>query len=87
MTFVFAALALLAASPPAVAQQSASQPPAAPAPAQPDDNKKVCRREQATGSLMTRQTCHTKREWTAIDADNQRATQAMDNRNRATGAP
>ncbi|MBW8745815.1 MAG: hypothetical protein JF628_16030 [Sphingomonas sp.] len=39
----------------------------------PVKEKKLCRREEATGSIMTTSVCHTKDEWTQIDAANARA--------------
>ncbi len=46
---------------------SALQTAAAPAPAAAPE-KKVCRRDVATGSIMTKRTCRTKAEWAQIDA-------------------
>ena len=34
--------------------------------------KKVCRLEEVTGSIMMHSICHSKEEWTAIDAQNAR---------------
>ncbi|HWK37081.1 hypothetical protein [Sphingomonas sp.] len=34
-------------------------------------DKKICRREVATGSVMAKVTCHTKAEWDAITARGQ----------------
>lgn len=33
--------------------------------------KKICRRELSTGSILAKSTCHTKAEWDAITAANQ----------------
>jgi len=30
--------------------------------------KKICRRERATGSIMSRRTCHTRAEWDRLEA-------------------
>src|SRR3546814_5180908 len=32
----------------------------------PDEEKIICKREVATGSIMSRRVCHTKAEWKAI---------------------
>jgi predicted secreted protein len=57
---------------PAVAQTAE---PAAPPPPK---EKKSCRREAVTGSIVSvRAVCHTKSEWAAIDADNAKNADAM----------
>ena len=33
-----------------------------------DPDKKICRRDVATGSVMTKRICHTKAEWDAMSA-------------------
>ena len=50
---------------------------AAPAPAteKPVKEKKICRQEDVTGSIMMARTCHTKEEWAQIDAENARHAQ------------
>ncbi len=45
--------------------------------------KKVCRREEATGSIMGKRVCHTKSEWAAIDVANARAMEEFNNRHRS----
>ncbi|KQM86854.1 hypothetical protein ASE70_17220 [Sphingomonas sp. Leaf22] len=58
---------------------AATQATAAPTPPKPE--KKVCRREMTTGSIMARPVCHTRTEWTQIDAQNAaNAAQALDQR-------
>ncbi|KQN78507.1 hypothetical protein [Sphingomonas sp. Leaf62] len=58
---------------------AATQTVAAPTPPKPE--KKICRREVTTGSIMARPVCHTKTEWTQIDAQNAaNAGQALDQR-------
>ena len=43
--------------------------------------KKICRREATTGSIMARPVCRTKAEWTQIDTQNAaNAGQALDQR-------
>ena len=36
----------------------------------PDPDKKLCRREQALGSFLSKSVCHTRREWATIDGQN-----------------
>ena len=43
--------------------------PAAPA-APPVKEKKICRTEVATGSIMPKRICHTDADWKSIDDDN-----------------
>jgi hypothetical protein len=38
----------------------------------PAKEKKVCRRQDVTGSIMTQHICHSKDEWAQIDAENAR---------------
>jgi hypothetical protein len=52
-----------------LAQTAAPAAPAAPA-AAPEKEKKSCRREEVTGSIMQPRICHTKEEWMAIDEAN-----------------
>ncbi|WP_242415461.1 hypothetical protein [Sphingomonas panni] len=49
---------------------TALQVPAAPQPAaeKPKPEKKICRRDAATGSIMTMRTCRTAAEWAQVDA-------------------
>jgi hypothetical protein len=35
-----------------------------------DPDAKICRIEDVTGSHFTTKTCHTRREWAAVDDDN-----------------
>lgn len=35
--------------------------------------KKVCRREDNTGSILVKKTCHSRSEWVRIDGDRRRA--------------
>ena len=51
----------------ATALQAASAQPAA-APEKPKAEKKICRRDVATGSIMAMRTCRTQTEWSQIDA-------------------
>ena len=48
---------------------------AAPASEKPVKEKKICRQEDVTGSIMMARTCHTKEEWAQIDAANSRNAQ------------
>lgn len=48
---------------------TAIQAPASPpAPEKPKAEKKICRRDAATGSIMTMRTCRTQADWSRIDA-------------------
>lgn len=72
-TMAFVAALSLAA--PAFAQTTPTTDQAAPKPVK---EKKVCRRETTTGSIIgARSTCHTRSEWAAIDAANARSTDDM----------
>lgn len=44
---------------------------------QTDPDKKICKREVATGSIMQRRTCRTKAEWDAISARGQSNTDSI----------
>lgn len=71
-TMAFVAAMIIAA--PAIAQTA----PAADSAPKPVKEKKICRRETTTGSIIgARSTCHTKSEWAAIDAANARSTDDM----------
>lgn len=61
-------LAILLPATVAMAQDQA--PPPADKPVK---EKKVCRRQEVTGSMFLKTTCHTKAEWEAIDAANRKA--------------
>ena len=54
----------------------------APAAETPVKEKKVCRREETTGSIMPTRICHTKDEWAQIDAANARAAEQFNNARR-----
>jgi predicted secreted protein len=75
LALVMAGCALVAVAP-AMAQTSPTTT-AAPAP-----EKKICRAQEVTGSIMPgRKTCHTKAEWASIDGVNEaHAAQIKDNR-------
>jgi len=64
------AFALLAAAEPAGAGAVPAQsaPAAAPVAAAPVKEKKVCRSEEVTGSIMPKRVCRTQAEWTAYNA-------------------
>lgn len=52
--------------------------PASDSTPKPVKEKKICRRETTTGSIIgARSTCHTKSEWAAIDTANARSTDDM----------
>ena len=53
-------------------------------PAAPEKEKKTCRREEVTGSIMQPRVCHTKAEWAAIDQANQRSADGFASSRRST---
>lgn len=61
---------------PAIGQEAAPVANTIPAAAE----KKVCRSEQVTGSMMPKRTCHTRADWAAIDQANATVVQNMRNR-------
>jgi hypothetical protein len=73
--------AALAVTGTAVSAQDAAQP----APAQPVKEKKICRAETSTGSIMAKRVCRTKAEWSAINEQNERHTDAFRDRPHGTG--
>lgn len=50
-----------------------------------DPNKRICRSETPTGSMMSKNVCHTRAEWTMIDEQNQTATNNAMSTHRNTG--
>lgn len=63
-----------------VAYPALAQDTPMPAP-KPVREKKICRSEIVTGSMMRQSTCHTRAEWSDIDARNQKdAEDSMSNR-------
>ncbi|THD36007.1 MAG: hypothetical protein E7773_08670 [Sphingomonas sp.] len=78
LSYVVLAAVSFAVAAPAVAGDS-------PDSAKPAKEKKICRRETVTGSIVPfKTTCHTKSEWASIDAENARAVDSMAN-NRPSG--
>ncbi|HEX4695313.1 hypothetical protein [Sphingomonas sp.] len=71
----FKMMALIAATMftvPALAATPAQDSP------QPPKDKKICRREPVTGSIVPyKSVCHTRSEWVSIDADNARTVDSM----------
>jgi len=53
---------------------------------QPVKEKKICRRELATGSVMAKVTCRTKAEWEAITARSQNDLQRTQDLERSRSA-
>jgi hypothetical protein len=48
--------------------------------AKPAKEKKICRRETVTGSIVPyKTTCHTKSEWASIDSQNAQSVDSMAN--------
>ncbi|MBT2187544.1 hypothetical protein [Sphingobium nicotianae] len=77
-------LAMLAAfsgiSSPSLSAEDQAQPA-------PKEEKKVCRREEVSGSIVPKRTCHTKAEWEAIDkAVDAYTNGAIDRRRHAQGS-
>lgn len=66
-------LAVACAIPTALLAQTATPPATAATAEKPAKEKKLCRREEMTGSIMPTRVCHTKDEWVQIDAANQKA--------------
>jgi hypothetical protein len=66
MIRILSLAAALAAAPTAVHAKAE-----APKGEKPAAEKKICKRETATGSIMARVTCRTKAEWDAITAQSQ----------------
>ncbi len=58
-------LAALLAVAPAASQAAA---PGKATADKPDAEKKICKREVATGSIMSRRICHTRAEWDQLEA-------------------
>ena len=78
-SYVVLAAVSFAVAAPAVAGDS-------PDTTKPEKEKKVCRREVVTGSIVPyKMTCHTKSEWASIDAENARGVESMANNNRPNG--
>ena len=71
----------VACAAPGVLLAQATTPAAAPAAEAPKE-KKICRREETTGSIMQQHICHTKQEWVQIDAANQKAADQFSNARR-----
>jgi len=65
-------LAIACAAPGALLAQETVPTPAATSATKAEKEKKVCRSEETTGSMMPTRVCHTKSEWTQIDAANAR---------------
>ena len=51
-----------------------------------DPNKKVCRSEVPTGSMMRKSVCHTVAEWSQIDAANAASARHIQDQSTRTGA-
>lgn len=71
-----------------LAVQVTAQPaPTAPAPAgSASSEKKVCRREDSLGTILSKRVCRTAAEWNAIDAENSRNAERFGaNRNNSQG--
>ncbi len=79
MSLKIAALLLLVAAPVSAQTAKAKTIPGA-------ADKKICRREESTGSIMPgKRTCHTLAEWRQIDEANEKANDAFRNGRPNTG--
>jgi hypothetical protein len=47
----------------------------------PDKEKKICRREDVTGSMISKSVCHTSPEWAAILKESRENAETYRNRN------
>lgn len=72
---VLVASIALASSTPAMAKEKGAEA------AQVNPDKKVCRYDGATGSMMRKRICHTSAEWKQIDDANAANAREMVNRN------
>jgi len=64
---------------------SSDKPGAIVAPAKMKPPKPICRSEDTTGSMFPTRTCHSKEEWTAIDATNAANAERMRNSRSSAG--
>lgn len=78
--------ALLAFTINIVALGQASAQATDPAPVKPIKEKKICRKEEVTGSIMGTSICHTAQQWAAIDKQHAEDGEAMRNRAQAPGS-
>lgn len=75
---VLVGLSIAAVSPGVVFAQDLTDPPAQPA--KPVKEKKICRRQEITGSLLGASICHTAAQWASVDEQNSQNAQALRNR-------
>jgi len=59
----------------------------APAPTKPEKERKICRRIDATGSIVPKRVCHTEGEWAVIDAQNEKGAGEAFSQMRPNSAP
>lgn len=64
---IMAAMMAVATATGVSAQDTAPAPALATAPAKPVVEKKICRADAATGSILARRRCFTRTEWTEIE--------------------
>jgi hypothetical protein len=80
---VVVSLAVPAIAAPAETQTLAQQANAAPA-----KEKRICRTDTGTGSIMPKRICHTQAEWDSLNADSRKAAEDMtDNQMQHMGQP
>lgn len=59
---------------------NAATPSTSPAPQQPVKEKKICRSETGTGSIMPKTVCRTKEQWQRLTAENRADAQRLRDR-------
>ena len=85
MTYVLLFAAMLANTPPAAAAPAGAQPAVAAAPSKDmSAEKKVCRREIPTGSIMPKRFCKTQKEWDDLSASGQDTMKQVKERSSST---
>ena len=84
MSFLLIAALRANASPDAPAVKGADQPAAAAPAKDMSAEKKVCRREIPTGSIMPKRFCKTQKEWDAMSASGQDTLKQVKDQSSAT---
>ncbi len=83
---MFRVIALSVAAGFATSAVAQAPQPSAPQVAAPVKEKKICRSENSTGSILPKRTCKTQAEWTATDAANRDVVEQRRNQ-QTMGAP
>ena len=84
MTYVLLLAAMLANTPPTVAAPAGAQPANAAPSKDMSAEKKVCRREIPTGSIMPKRFCKTQKEWDDLSASGQDTMKQVKERSSST---